>query len=227
MKKLNIIAAAVLVAAASVASYASASEGMLSANLNGHADADMSAKTQAQVGLHKGLLERIKDRIEEGFKAGTVSQVNSDGSFTIQNKNGTKTETVKTDSSTTYTNDGQPADKTAVNVGAMVRVKGTLDKVASTISASIVNVIHNLQGIRVKGSITAMSGSTLTVKASDGTVYTVDASKAQVFHSFWFGTSGDIKVGDNVAVWGTHLKDSTSISARWIKDVAPKPANAQ
>lgn len=227
MKKFNIIAAAVLVTAASVGGYASASEGSIKANLHASDGLTVSAAKSSEHASAEGLLERIKDKLDIGLRAGTVSQVNSDGSFTIQNKNGKESATIKTTASTSFTNDGQPSTKASVVVGAMVKIKGAFDKATSTIAASVVNVIHDIQGIHLKGSVTAMSGSIMTVKASDGTVYTVDASKAQIFHTFWFGSSGDIKVGDNVAVWGTHLKDSTSVSARWIKDVAPKPVTTQ
>ncbi|MEK9157748.1 MAG: DUF5666 domain-containing protein [Patescibacteria group bacterium] len=172
---------------------------------------------------HGDTMKHFKDKMRGFLRLGTVTKVNTDGSFTVESKNGKKEMTVKTDTSTSYTKNGQATDKSVIAVGALVNVKGALDKATKTINAKAVNVIDKIKGVHFKGVITAISGSILTVKAENGTVYTIDQGKAHILHSFWFGTSSDIKVGDTVGVWGTQVEGSSTITARLIKDWSPKP----
>lgn len=69
----------------------------------------------------------------------------------------------------------------------------------------------------VRGSVTAITGATLTVADSrTGTVYTVDATTATVVKGYVASTLSAITVGDNVVVEGT--VNGTSITATKILD---------
>ena len=73
----------------------------------------------------------------------------------------------------------------------------------------------------VDGSVSSISGSTLTV-TKDGASYTVDASSAKIRARFW-GSLGlsDIVVNDQVSVWGTWTDNNkTSLKARLIRDLS-------
>ncbi len=71
----------------------------------------------------------------------------------------------------------------------------------------------------VHGTVSAVSGNTLTVVNTDGTSYTVDASEAKVSKVVEL-TVGDIKVGDTVGVMGE--VSGTSVEAKHIMDGIPQ-----
>jgi hypothetical protein len=70
----------------------------------------------------------------------------------------------------------------------------------------------------ISGTVSAISGSTLTVTNATGTVYTVDASSAKVMEGlFVSGLSvSDIRVGDKILIRGT--VNGTSVTAKSISD---------
>lgn len=223
MKKLLAISAALLFAV--VATHASASDGSLNLKVQSNTSASISKEEENE---HKEFIRTIKHQLK-GFKFGTVSEVKSDGSFTIENKKGNKEVTVTTTASTSYTKDSQPADKTAVPVGAMVGIKGAWDKTTSSIKASVVSVFDKLRGTQITGTVTAASATSLTVKGDNNITYTVDISKAQKVRGkgFW-KTKAAIQVGDKVQVWGTLLEGSTNITARRVHEIrtfaSPSPS---
>lgn len=67
----------------------------------------------------------------------------------------------------------------------------------------------------VHGTVSAVSGNTLTITNTDGTSYTVDASEAKVSKVVEL-TVGDVKVGDIVGVMGE--VSGTSVVAKHIMD---------
>lgn len=85
------------------------------------------------------------------------------------------------------------------------------------------------EGRGIHGTVSAVSGNTVTVTKSDGTTYTVDASSAKVSKIVDLSVS-DIKVGDTIGVQGT--VSGTSVTAVHIMDGIPPrpqapPANTQ
>lgn len=77
------------------------------------------------------------------------------------------------------------------------------------------------RGHGVHGTVSGISGSTLTIANTDGTSYTVDASEAKVSKVVEL-TVGDIKVGDEVGVMGD--VSGTTVTAKHIMDgVPPRP----
>ncbi|MEK7530800.1 MAG: hypothetical protein AAB573_02935 [Patescibacteria group bacterium] len=78
-------------------------------------------------------------------------------------------------------------------------------------------------GPKVMGEVTAVTGTTLTIKNPDGTIYTVDATDTTVSKVVTI-TAVDIAVGDTVGVQGTVT--GTSVVAKHIMDGIP-PHHAQ
>jgi hypothetical protein len=80
---------------------------------------------------------------------------------------------------------------------------------------------HGMHG--VVGTVTAVSGNTVTLTGNNGTTYTVDASSAQISKVVTLSV-GDIKVGDTVGVQGS--VSGTSVTAKHIMDGVPPKAQA-
>lgn len=75
----------------------------------------------------------------------------------------------------------------------------------------------------VRGTVSGINGSTMTITNTDGTSYTVDASSAKVSKIVDL-TVGDIKVGDTVGVMGD--VSGTSVTAKHIMDGIPPTPQA-
>ena len=71
------------------------------------------------------------------------------------------------------------------------------------------------RGMGVAGTVTAVSGNTVTITGKDGKTYTVDASGAAILKTSTI-TVGQIAVGDTVGVHGT--VSGTSVTADHIMD---------
>lgn len=83
---------------------------------------------------------------------------------------------------------------------------------------------HGGMGSGVQGTVSAVSGSTITVTGKDGQTYTVNAGSATVQHMVT-GSLSDITVGDTIGVQGT--VSGTSITATTIMDGIPTPSVQQ
>lgn len=68
----------------------------------------------------------------------------------------------------------------------------------------------------VGGSITAISGTTLTVTNASNVTYTIDASQAKIVKNGTTTTISDVATGDNVVVQGT--VNGTSVAASSVID---------
>lgn len=156
---------------------------------------------------------------KNGVFSGKVAAV-SGSSFTLETS-GRGAQTVNTDSSTVFKKNGQPASLSDVVAGSQVRVTGVWDKTNNNILAKFVNVIIRMAKINITGSLSSVSGSSLTVNASDNTAYTVDASRARVVKKFGGKISlADLTVGDSLKIQGRHAVSSTSITAGLIRDLS-------
>lgn len=75
----------------------------------------------------------------------------------------------------------------------------------------------NSAAFRVSGTVTAISGSTLTVAGTNGTVYTVQAANAKFDdYSKFDVTLSDVRINDSVTVKGT--LSGTTITATKVHD---------
>lgn len=80
------------------------------------------------------------------------------------------------------------------------------------------------RGMGARGTVTAVSGSTITVSSKDGASYTINASDAKVSKTVDIAV-GDIKVGDEIDAQGT--VSGTTVTATHITDGMPHaPAQA-
>jgi len=136
--------------------------------------------------------------------------------------------------STTYTVNATGAQifKVVNNAKTTIQVSGIQNgdtlTVSGTISGTNVTATKILdgtftlpikKGLAVTGTITAISGNTITVNATNGTTYAVDASKAQLVTFKPSGTAvanSGIQTNDSIAVFGTIT--GTNISATRIVD---------
>ncbi|MGZ4729442.1 MAG: DUF5666 domain-containing protein, partial [Acidimicrobiales bacterium] len=72
----------------------------------------------------------------------------------------------------------------------------------------------NRPGGFVRGQVTAVSGSTLTVSSQEGTTYTVTVSSTTTVTRTQTATMADLKVGDQVSVIGQAGSDGTVTATR-------------
>lgn len=74
----------------------------------------------------------------------------------------------------------------------------------------------------VMGTVSAISGDTLTVTGKDGGTYTVDASRATVKADGSSSSLSSLKIGDSVMITGAIT--TASMSAADIEDGVPTPS---
>jgi hypothetical protein len=183
---------------------------------------------------------------------GTVSAINAD-TLTVTSRHGFGPATSTPTTTTTYTVDAANATVTKNNasstlasiaVGDTVLVQGTIS--GTNVTATIIRdgVVPGMAmgtgprsgkpamrpgfGNGIRGTVSAISGTTLTVTGSQGfssstssTTYTVDASNATVNKNGQTSTVSAIAVGDTVMVQGTI--SGSNVTAKTIRDgMAPK-----
>ncbi len=122
-----------------------------------------------------------------------------------------------------------------VAVGDMIAVQGTVS--GTTITATKIEDGIGAMGGRmggpgnhggmggqgVRGMVTAVNGSTVTVTGIDGKSYTVDASNTSV-GKFETIPVSSIQVGDSIGIQGAI--NGTSVTAKSIMDGIPAPKEA-
>lgn len=195
-----------------------------------HADSSATSAATSQNANPQNGQERQKPAA-----VGQVTAING-STITLTDKMSNTTYTVDASSAKLYTHSapsaaGQKPTQTAISVadvkvGDTLMVQGTVN--GSTITATTINDGlpmggrgwggHGRPGVR--GTVTAVNGSTLTVKGQDGTTYTVDASSAKASKMQTISVS-DISVGDSVNVNGT--VSGTSVTAKQVMDGMPTP----
>ena len=123
------------------------------------------------------------------------------------------------------------ATLTDIAVGDTVMVQGTTSG-TSIIATKIVDGVMGRgmgmmghggpggPGMGARGTVTAVSGSPITVTGKDGTSYTVNADSAKVSKAVDIAV-GDIKVGDEIDAQGT--LSGTTVTAVHIMDGIPTP----
>jgi hypothetical protein len=166
---------------------------------------------------------------------GTVSAVSGD-TITVTTKagpNGTPAATTYTvdAANATVMKDGATSTLSAIAVGDTVSVQGTTsgDSVTATEIRDGVPQMQKqnpvIQGNGepvVGGTVSAVSGDTITITNKSNVSYTVDATNATVEKGNASSTVGSVAVGDNVIVQGT--VNGTSVSASSIIDSGAQAA---
>jgi hypothetical protein len=135
---------------------------------------------------------------------GTVTAVGAD-TITITVRDGTA-QTIRTNASTTYHLDRADAKRADVTVGAVIVATGTKAADGSlTASAVWVRLPH------VAGSVTAITGSTITLSRRDGTTVTIHVGSTTTIRVAGVDNAklSDIKTGMAIAVEGTQRADGS------------------
>lgn len=161
---------------------------------------------------------------------GTLTAINGT-TLTVTDKDG-KVFTVDAANASVIV-DGQKSTLSSLAVNDKVFVFGTPSSTDSTqIAAKVIG-----KGIKkmeqgpdkfagLFGEITAISGTTLTVKGKDGIIYTVDAASAKVTVDGKVSTLTDLAVGDKVVVKSAEkiAAGTTQVTATAISKGFPKIA---
>ena len=152
------------------------------------------------------------------------------------------TYTVDTTSSTTVTKAGAASSVSAIAVGDTVMVRGALS--GSTVAATAVRDgragFKGMPGQRpatttpaitgngepvIGGSVSAISGSSITITNQGSTAYTIDASSAKITkHGVTDATLSNVVVGDRVVAQGT--VNGTSMTASSVVDQGTAPTSS-
>lgn len=101
-------------------------------------------------------------------------------------------------------------------VGDKVGVRGAVSGTSVTATEIMDGIPHRgmgHKGMGVRGTVSAVSGNTLTITDAEGKTYTVDASNAKASKVVSVAV-GDIAVGDSVGVMGN--VSGTSVTAAHI-----------
>ena len=162
----------------------------------------------------------------------TITMTGKTGGQPTKNTDTAQTTTTYTidASKATITEDGTSSTLSAIVVGDIIMVKGTTT--GTSIAATSI-AIQNNQGQQqtpsdsgepvVTGTITAINGTTITVKNTNNIVYTIDASSAKITKKNKESTISSVAVGDNIIVQGTF--NGTTVTATTIVDQGVKKAN--
>jgi len=180
--------------------------------------ADISATTtQSKVGMH------VRGAMKGTGLVGTITSINGT-TLTVTNKAGT-VYTVNATSGTVK-KDGVTSTLSALAVGNTVYIRGTTtgtNVVATSVSTGTMPNKGmeggDWKGKGVAGTVTAVSGTNITLKDKANTVYTVDATNAKVMKNGATGTVSSVAVGDTIFVGGTVT--GTSVVATTVMDGIP------
>jgi hypothetical protein len=179
--------------------------------------------TTIQVGMNGGKNDTNFDK-DSVF--GTVTAV-SGNTITMTSKakdqNGTETTYTVDASSAKVTENGKDSSVSEIKVGDTIVVKGTTSG-TSIVATTIQN--NQGQGLEtqgngepvISGTVTAVSGNTITITNKSGTTYTVDASSAKLTKNNVTITISGIAVKDTVIIQGTF--NGTSVTATSVIDQA-------
>ena len=148
--------------------------------------------------------------------AGTVTAVTAD-SITITARDGSS-RTITTTSATTYRLGEAAATRADVAVGATIVAGGTAGSGTSFTATSV-----TLRAPRVGGTVSAVSGSTITIQRRDGTSATIDVDANTTFQVRGVTVAGldDVKVGMHLIAVGRLAADGSLDASRVLAGDTP------
>jgi hypothetical protein len=182
-------------------------------------------RTNSNVTADKVTIKVATTRI-----TGTVSVVNGTNLTVTDAKNNTYA--IDVSKAAFSYKGGRKADISVIAAGDVVAVVGTsVSGSMNVVAKTVRDTSKSLGAIKVTGSVTAISGGTLTVTDAKGTVYTVDATGAAVtYKGGRKGTIAIVQQGDSVTVTSKAVvSGSTSFAAVSVRDSSQtykKPAAA-
>lgn len=196
-----------------ITGIATAADGAGSTTRTAAAPAPMHDGMGPMGGRHMGPGGRGGMHGQHG-NGGLVTAVDAD-SLTFRTADGTKT--VALTGSTTFYEGPTKATRDAVDVGDVVGVR-LVDPAASSPVAAVVHV----RLAHVAGWVTAVEGSTLTVKDLDGFTRTIRTSSATAWYDDGDEASSSIaRVGTLVRAHGTVASDGTTLEATRVATGTP------
>lgn len=168
-----------------------------------------------RMGMGMGMGDRMGKGGHHGRGGGLVTAVDAD-SLTVNTHDGIKT--VALTGSTTYYEGRTKATRAAVDVGDVVGVR-LVDPAATSPVASVVVV----RLAHVAGWVTAVDGSTITLKDVDGFTRTVRTTNSTDWYDDGSESSSSIaKVGAFVRAHGTVASDGTTLQAARVATGTPQ-----
>lgn len=151
---------------------------------------------------------------------GTVTAVGAD-TITVENEFG-RYLTVKTNSSTTYSENGKQVTRSALATGEQVVFSRMLQRASGTAASAAVGAVEIVLP-SVSGKVVSTSASQIVVEQSDGLYVTVDTSTTGTTYTEAGQTvsSSEVTTGTVVSVTGTVDADHTEIDATTVEIVLP------
>lgn len=160
-------------------------------------------------------IENFSLQARNGAFSGTVQSV-SGNSFVLKSQN-RGMQTVLTSVNTKFLKNGAAATLADVVVGATVHVDGIWNNTNNNVMANKVRVTVKQEQVRLNGTVSALSGTTLTLNGMDGKTYTVNVVAAILASSSYYGKDWtNLKVGDRVQVWGKMMTGSTQVTSSMV-----------
>jgi hypothetical protein len=214
-KKILAIPALMLVLSVGISASASAESlsgdahiGVGTGIINGKVDTDLKIRGESDIHRQNGIF-------------GTVTAVNGN-TITVSSKSMDKNATTQVTTTYTVNASGAIVDKnkaastvSAIVVGDNIMVEGKVDGTNVTATRVHIGVLAKGAG-DVKGSIpegngqpiiggtvTAVSGNTITITNKSNVSYTIDATSAKITKSGTTATVANIAVGDSLVAQGT------------------------
>jgi hypothetical protein len=192
----------------------------------------VSGTTVTATAIHDGVaFGRMMSGSHIPGVVGTVTAI-SGSTITVSSKgfgpNATATTYTVDASNATVQKDGSASSVANIAVGDTIMVQGTIS--GTTVTATKINdgkmgtdgadamlPDGNGQPI-IGGTVTAVSGSTITITNKSNTAYTIDASSATVTKNGTTGSVSNVAVGDNILAQGT--VNGTAVTAVSVTDQA-------
>ena len=166
------------------------------------------------------LIQDTSLQARNGVFSGKVTIAPDGTGFTLQSVS-RGSQKVNYDSTTIFKKNGQAASSADVVLGSQVRVTGVWDSTNSNITAKFVNVVVRMAKVNITGSLSSVSGNSLSVVGSNNTNYTVDASQAKITSkSGGKLTAADLIAGDSLKIRGSHEVSSVNVKAGVIRDMS-------
>lgn len=154
-----------------------------------------------------------------GAGGGTVTAI-APSSITVENEFG-RYLTVKTNSSTTYSENGKQVSRSSLATGEQVVFSRMPQSFKPGSSGETVVSAVEIVLPQVSGKVVSMSDSQIVVRQSDGLDVTVETSGATYTEAGQTASSDDVTTGTVVSVTGTVSADHTQIDATSIEIVLP------
>lgn len=151
---------------------------------------------------------------------GLVTLLSSDGKTLLLVTGDLSVWTITRADATVFRKDGTLASWADIMLGAQLKVRGSANKNARTMTASRIDIMtFERAHVTMNGTVIARTASSLTIKPKKWPAVTVDISGATLVDKRGDTIArADIKLGDNVQVKGLRAHSSLFMTAEVVKD---------